>query len=54
MTFLLTEQHLREKIDDHLLAENEIGDWVQVARITQNRWMLAWYFRTGPCTRVKG
>jgi hypothetical protein len=32
---LLTEEHLRKMIEDHLLKENEIGDRVKVARIVQ-------------------
>jgi hypothetical protein len=35
VTVLLTEEHLRKMIDDHLLKENEIGDRVKVARIVQ-------------------
>jgi hypothetical protein len=35
VTVLLTEEHLRKMIDDHLLKENEIGDRVKVARIAQ-------------------
>ena len=33
VTVLLTEEHLRKMIEDHLLKENEIGDRVKVARI---------------------
>jgi hypothetical protein len=33
-------------IEDHLLKENEIGDWVKVARICKSCWTLAWDFRT--------
>jgi len=32
---LLTEEHLRKMIEDHLLKENEIGDRVKVARVVQ-------------------
>lgn len=32
---LLTEEHLRKMIEDHLLKENEVGDRVKVARIVQ-------------------
>lgn len=35
VTVLLTEDHLRKMIDDHLLKEEEIGDRVRVARIVQ-------------------
>ena len=35
VTVLLTEEHLRKMIEDHLLKENEIGDRVKVARIAQ-------------------
>jgi hypothetical protein len=35
VTVLLTEEHLRKMIADHLLEENEIGDRVKVARIVQ-------------------
>jgi hypothetical protein len=35
VTVLLTEEHLRKMIDDHLLKDNEIGDRVKVARIVQ-------------------
>lgn len=35
VTVLLTEEHLRKMIEDHLLKEDEIGDWVKVARIVQ-------------------
>lgn len=35
VTVLLTEEHLRKMIEDHLLKENEIGDRVKVARIVQ-------------------
>ncbi len=32
---LLTEEHLRKMIEDHRLAENELGDPVKVARVVQ-------------------
>ena len=32
---LLTEDHLRKMIDDHLLTENEIDDRSKIARIAQ-------------------
>ena len=35
VTVLLTEEHLRKMIDDHLLKEEEMGDRVKVARIVQ-------------------
>jgi len=35
VTALLTKEHLRKMIEDHLLKENEIGDRVTVARIVQ-------------------
>ena len=35
VTVLLTEEHLRKMIEDHLLKEDETGDWVKVARIVQ-------------------
>ena len=35
VTVLLTEEHLRKMIDDHLLKEEDIGDRVKVARIVQ-------------------
>ncbi len=35
VTVLLTEEHLRKIVDDHLLAENELGDQVKIARVTQ-------------------
>jgi hypothetical protein len=35
VTILLTEDHLRKMIEDHLLKENEIGDRLKVARIVQ-------------------
>jgi len=35
VTLLLTEDHLRKMIDDHLLKEDEVDDRVKVARVTQ-------------------
>jgi hypothetical protein len=35
VTVLLTEDHLRKMIDDHLLTEEEIGDRVKGARVVQ-------------------
>ena len=35
VTVLLTEEHLRKMIDDHLLKEEEMGDRVKVARVVQ-------------------
>jgi hypothetical protein len=35
VTVLLTEEHLRKMIDDHLLKAEEMGDRVKVARIVQ-------------------
>ena len=35
VTVLLTEEHLRKMIEDHLLQEDEIGDRVKIARIVQ-------------------
>jgi hypothetical protein len=35
VTVLLTEEHLRKMIKDHLLKENEIADRVKVARVAQ-------------------
>ncbi len=32
---LLTEEHLRKMIEDHRLAENELGDSVKLARVVQ-------------------
>jgi hypothetical protein len=31
VTVLLTKEHLRKMIEDHLLKENEIGNWVTLA-----------------------
>jgi hypothetical protein len=35
VTVLLTQEHLRKLIEDHLLQENELGDRVKVARVVQ-------------------
>ena len=35
VTVLLTEEHLRKIVEDHLLNEDEIGDRVKVGRIVQ-------------------
>ena len=35
VTVLLTEEHVRKLIEDHLLQENEIDDRVKVARTVQ-------------------
>jgi hypothetical protein len=35
MTVLLTDEHLRKMIEDHLLKEDEIGDRIKVARVAQ-------------------
>ena len=35
MTVLLTEDHLRKMIDDHLITEEDIGDRIKVARVVQ-------------------
>jgi hypothetical protein len=35
VTVLLTEEHLRKMIEDHLLKEDEIGDRIKIARIVQ-------------------
>ena len=35
VTVLLTEDHLRKMIDNHVLREEEIGDRVKVARVVQ-------------------
>jgi len=35
VTVLLSEDHLRKMIDDHLIKEEDIGDRVKVARIVQ-------------------
>jgi hypothetical protein len=32
---LLGEDHLRKLIDDHLIAEEDIGDRIKIARIVQ-------------------
>ena len=33
---LLSEEHLRKMIDDHLLKKNELSNRVKVARVIQN------------------
>ena len=35
VTVLLTDEHLRKMIEDHLLKENEIADPAKLARIVQ-------------------
>ena len=35
VTVVLTDDHLRKMIDDHLIKEEDIGDRVKVARIVQ-------------------
>jgi hypothetical protein len=35
VTVLLTEDHLRKMIDNHVLREQEISDRVKVARVVQ-------------------
>ena len=35
VTVTLTEDHLRKIVDDHLLAENEIGDATRLSRVLQ-------------------
>lgn len=35
VTVLLTDDHLRKMMEDHLLTDDEIGDKVKVARVTQ-------------------
>jgi hypothetical protein len=32
---LLTEEHLRKMVDDHLLAEDETGDNAKIARVVR-------------------
>jgi hypothetical protein len=32
---LLTEEHLRKMVDDHLLAEDETGDSAKIARVVR-------------------
>lgn len=34
-TVILTEQHLRKIVDDHLLNEDEIGDQTKISRVLQ-------------------
>ena len=47
VTVLLTEEHLRKMIQDHLLKEDEIGDRVKVDASRKSCWTPAWDFRTG-------
>jgi hypothetical protein len=35
VTVLLTQDHLRKMIDDHLLKEKDIRDRIKVARVVQ-------------------
>jgi len=35
VTVLLTDDHLRKMMEDHLLTDDEIGDRVKVAGVTQ-------------------
>mgnify|MGYP001820380869 FL=1 len=35
VTVLLTEEHLREMLDKHLINEDDIGDGVRLARTVQ-------------------
>ena len=35
VTVLLTKEHLRKITEDHLLAENELGDRIKMARVIQ-------------------
>ena len=35
VTVLLTEEHLRKMVEDHLMKEAEIGDRVKLARAAQ-------------------
>jgi hypothetical protein len=35
VTVLLTEEHLRKMIEDHLLQGDEVGDRVKIARVVQ-------------------
>ena len=50
VTVLLTEEHLRKMIDDHLLKEEEMGDRVKVARVVKKSWTLVWDFPIHPGT----
>ena len=45
VTVLLTDDHLRKMIDDHLLKEEDIGDRVKVARIVQKLRTVLWACR---------
>lgn len=35
VTVLLTQDHLRKITEEHLLAENELGDRIKMARVIQ-------------------
>jgi hypothetical protein len=35
VTVLVTQEHLRKMVEDHLLQENELGDRVKIARVVQ-------------------
>jgi hypothetical protein len=35
VTVILTDEHLRKIIDDHLLNEDEIGDQAKITRVLQ-------------------
>ncbi len=41
VTVLLTSEHLRKMIEDHLVDEDELGDRVKVARVVQKLVTLA-------------
>ena len=47
VTVLVTEQHLRKMIEDHLLKETEISDRVKALASYKSCWTPAWAFRTG-------
>ena len=47
VTVLLTEEHLRKMIENHLLTENEVGDRSRSLASCKSYWTLAWDFRTG-------
>jgi hypothetical protein len=36
VTVLITDEHLRKMIDDHLLKEEEMGDRIKIARVIQD------------------
>jgi hypothetical protein len=36
VTVLITDEHLRKLIDDHLLKEEEKGDQTKIARVVQH------------------